>query len=395
MLQLPPSMSLAVEPDIPADSSSPRSFRPSADQGGESHFALESVAEGSLELRRLALHPLPFRIGRRPGLELVLPSNRVSKMHASIYEQDDTLHIRDHDSRNGTFVNHKRVTAAEIGEGDILHVGDFEFRIGRDSGPSANDEGTGATATYIPFTLSHQFLEGARAMKELLSRGDVTVELQPIVYADSGEVAAWEALGRGTHPALPRGPVELFRVAESIRAEIELSRLLRRRAVELVAERAVGNLFLNTHPSELNEPGLVDSIETLRELAPQLDLTLEIHESALAQPNVMARLRDRLAEMNVRLAYDDFGVGQARLLELAEAPPHYLKFDRRFIEGIDQAPASRRRLVASLVAAARELLAKTVAEGVETAAEAEVCKSLGFNLAQGYHFGRPTAIDSI
>ena len=157
----------------------------------------------------------------------------------------------------------------------------------------------------------------------------------------------------------------------------------------------MGNLFLNTHPSELAQPGLIESVEALRELAPQLDLTLEIHESALAQPNVMARLRDRLAEMNVRLAFDDFGAGQARLLELAEAPPHYLKFDRRFVEGIDQAPASRRRLVASLVAAARELLAKTVAEGVETAAEAEVCRSLGFNLAQGYHFGRPTPVDSI
>ena len=50
--------------------------------------------------------------------------------------------------------------------------------------------------------------------------------------------------------------------------------------------------------------------------------------------------------------------------------------------GIDQAPPSRRRLVASLVAAARELLVKTVAEGVETAAEAGVCQRLGLTLAQ-------------
>jgi EAL domain-containing protein (putative c-di-GMP-specific phosphodiesterase class I) len=63
--------------------------------------------------------------------------------------------------------------------------------------------------------------------------------------------------------------------------------------------------------------------------------------------------------------------------------------------GIDQAPASRRRLVASLVAAARELLVKTVAEGVETAAEAEVCRDLGFTLAQGYHFGRPASVDTL
>jgi EAL domain-containing protein (putative c-di-GMP-specific phosphodiesterase class I) len=78
-------------------------------------------------------------------------------------------------------------------------------------------------------------------------------------------------------------------VAESIGAEVQLSRLLRRRAVELVAGRsAVGNLFLNTHPSEIADPRLIESIEDLRRLAPRLDLTLEIHESALAQPTVMA-----------------------------------------------------------------------------------------------------------
>jgi EAL domain-containing protein (putative c-di-GMP-specific phosphodiesterase class I) len=46
------------------------------------------------------------------------------------------------------------------------------------------------------------------------------------------------------------------------------------------------------------------------------------------------------------------------------------------------------------VAAARELLVKTIAEGVETEAEAEVCSKLGFTHAQGYHFGRPAAIDT-
>ena len=97
---------------------------------------------------------------------------------------------------------------------------------------------------------------------------------------------------------------------------------------------------------------------------------LEIHESALAQTDFITWLRGRLLEINVGLAYDDFGAGQARLFELAEAPPHYLKFDRRFVTGLDHAPTSRQRLVASLVAAARELLVKTVAEGVETADEA-------------------------
>ena len=55
-----------------------------------------------------------------------------------------------------------------------------------------------------------------------------------------------------------------------------------------------------------------------RATRPTLDLVLEIHESALAQTDSISRLRDRLLEINVGLAYDDFGAGQARLFELAD-----------------------------------------------------------------------------
>jgi EAL domain-containing protein (putative c-di-GMP-specific phosphodiesterase class I) len=355
-------------------------------------FVLESVAEGTEGLRLMPIQPLPFRIGRRPGLELVLPSHRVSKLHAEIFEQDGLMKIRDLQSRNGTFVNHRAVGEAEIAEGDILHFGDFEFRIGRRTHKPERDDSS-QTATFMPFSLSRQFLEGGRDLRELIEQRALGIELQPIVRMPGASIAAYEALGRGQHPALPKSPVELLRIAESIGAEVELSRLMRRRAVEMAAPNpTVAALFLNTHPTELSSPGLVESMEELRSLAPHLDLTLEIHESALAQPAAIAVLREQLSEINVGLAYDDFGAGQARLLELAEAPPHYLKFDRRFVVGIDQAPPSRRRLVASLVAAARELLVKTVAEGVETAAEAEVCARLGFTHAQGFHFGAPAPL---
>jgi EAL domain-containing protein (putative c-di-GMP-specific phosphodiesterase class I) len=148
-------------------------------------------------------------------------------------------------------------------------------------------------------------------------------------------------------------------------------------------------LFLNTHPADLEQPGLLASLRQLRSEAPWARLVLEVHESALADPDLISWLRTQLAEIEIGLAYDDFGAGQARLLELAEAPPDYLKFDRRFVSGIDSAPVSRRRLVASLVAAARELRVHTVAEGVETAEEAAECRRAGFSHAQGYYFGRP------
>ena len=356
---------------------------------------LEAVSEVPEALRRVTLSTFPFRVGRQAGLELVLPSYVVSKVHAEIYQQEGKLRVRDLGSRNGTFVNRKAITETAIAEDDVIQIGDFEFRLTRPGGLEHEVEDNSSTRSFAPGALARLF-QGSKDMEDLLREAVVTVELQPIVRFPGGVVSAYEALGRGQHPALPRGPVDLFKIAGTMGAEVQLSQLLRRKAVELAKERPrVSSLFLNTHPLELARPGLVESLEELRALAPHLDLILEIHESALAQPESMAALRDRLSEIGVGLAYDDFGAGQARLLELAEAPPHYLKFDRKFVANIDKAPSSRRRLLASLVAAARELLVKTIAEGVENQAEAEICAKIGFTHAQGYYFGRPTPIEEL
>jgi EAL domain-containing protein (putative c-di-GMP-specific phosphodiesterase class I) len=361
-------------------------------------WLLESVVDGARELRRMLIQPLPFRIGRAPGLNLVLPSQLVSKAHAEIYPEAGVLRLRDLNSTNGTFVNRNRIQDVAIGDGDVVHFADFEFRVGReelnDTTPTV-EEGH-ATASFGKRPLPHHFAVGTRELKEMLVQACVGIAFQPIVRLPAGQVAAYEALGRGQHPSLPKDPISLFRIAESVGVATELSRLFRRRTVELLRHRAdFPAVFLNTHPGELDQPGLAESLEELRGLAPHLKLILEIHESALAVPGAIDSLRAGLDRIDVGLAYDDFGAGQARLIELAESPPHFLKFDRRFVSGIDQAPASKRRLLASLVAAARELLVETVAEGVATAAEAEVVTRAGFTHAQGFFFGRPIPVEQL
>ncbi|HSD26888.1 MAG TPA: EAL domain-containing protein [Vicinamibacteria bacterium] len=356
-------------------------------------WMLENRVAEDGSLHRTPLQPLPFRIGRSAGLELVLPSVHVSKAHAEIYSDGLAIRVRDLGSRNGTFLNREQVTDAPLHDGDVLHVGDLEFRVARDGPGRKDDEGTLVRTA----PLSRHFLAGATLVPKLLAQRAVTMFLQPIVTLPGARVAAYEALGRGRLEGLPESPVELFDLAGALGPEkqAELSRLFRRKAVELVRERPEPPvLFLNTHPAELEMPGLLESLEELRRFAPQVDLVLEIHESALGQSDFIARLRGRLLEINVGLAYDDFGAGQARLFELAEAPPHYLKFDRKFVTALHLAPTSRQRLVASLVAAARELLVKTVAEGVETEDEAAACTRAGFSHAQGYHFGRPAPVET-
>jgi EAL domain-containing protein (putative c-di-GMP-specific phosphodiesterase class I) len=357
---------------------------------------LESM-DGARQLRRVPIFPLPFRIGRRPGLELTLPSIAVSKNHAELYaDAGGGMRLRDLGSTNGSFVNREPVEDGPVREGDVLHFGDFEFRLGCEERGSEDDSPGQSTVTLRSSDLPHQFVHGTRELKDMLREAAVTVVFQPIVLLPAGRIAAYEALGRGRYPGLPESPLELFRIAESMGAEVELSRLFRKKAVELVRHRTnMPTLFLNTHPAELVEPGLIESLEELRELAPHLDLALEIHESVLTNPPTIAKLRLMLSEINIGLAYDDFGAGQARLLELADAPPHFLKFDARFISGIDSALPSKRRLLGSLVSVARDLLVKTVAEGIETPAEAEVCSRLGFTHAQGYHFARPMLEEAI
>jgi EAL domain-containing protein (putative c-di-GMP-specific phosphodiesterase class I) len=358
---------------------------------------LESFVEGGRQLRRIALEPLPFRVGRLPDLDLTLASESVSKEHAELFLRDGALCVRDLGSKNGTLVNNERVAEAPLREGDILHFAQVEFRLGRQEIDDRDEQGLEpSTVSLSDMKLPQQFVEGTRELPELLDERRVTSVFQPIVSLPSGTLAGYEALGRGRHPRLPEAPLDLFRIAGGVGAEAELSRLFRETALDLVVTRGrFPALFLNVHPAELERPGLVLAVIEARQRIAQLRLTLEVHEGALADLESVERLSTQLRRAGVGIAYDDFGAGQARLLELAEVPPHYLKFDMSFVRGIDSAPASRQRLLTSLVSVARDLLVYTVAEGVETAAEADVCMRIGFTHAQGFFFGRPRPIEEI
>ncbi len=359
---------------------------PGAAVGATRRWYLESRISAVRGPNRTAVHPLPFRIGRSPGADLVLTSEHVSKKHAEIYSDGVALRVRDLGSRNGTFLNRQPVTDAPLHEGDQLRIGRYEFRLL----PDVEDFGEAADTKELSREIA------AMRVKELIAERAVSVVFQPIVSLPTGEPVAYEALGRGAFRDLPQSPVELLDLVGGVgpEAQAELSRLFRRRAVEMAAAvETPPLLFLNTHPADLEQPGLVDSLAALRRDFPRVPLVVELHESALANPASISWLCSELAAHDVGVAYDDFGAGQARLLELAEAPSRYVKLDRRYVTGLDEAPEQRQRLVASLLAAARELRVLTLAEGVETAEEAQACRRLGFALAQGYFFGRPGALD--
>jgi EAL domain-containing protein (putative c-di-GMP-specific phosphodiesterase class I) len=207
----------------------------------------------------------------------------------------------------------------------------------------------------------------------------------------SGDLYATEALGRGTSSDLPEGPWPLFQLAESGDLEIALSRLFREVASNEAYQQAPGTtLFLNSHPSELNDiDALLESMSGLTHTKNGLRTVLEVHEDGVSDLGKLRDLQVGLKQMNIGLAYDDFGAGQSRLRELTEVPPDYLKFDMGLIRDIDTAPQVKRNLLAVLAETANASGTTTLAEGVASAGELACCIDMGMSLIQGFYFARP------
>jgi EAL domain-containing protein (putative c-di-GMP-specific phosphodiesterase class I) len=154
-------------------------------------------------------------------------------------------------------------------------------------------------------------------------------------------------------------------------------------------------LFLHTHPDELGGIGLIQSLEILRRNFPDQPLTLEIHEAAVTDCQMVNRLRDALRDLSIFLAFDDFGEGQARLVELSEARPDFLKFDMGLTRNIHAASLERQKVVSMIARMVNELGITSLAEGVESQQDHEVLCQMDFKLAQGFFYGQPNPISKV
>lgn len=325
----------------------------------------------------------PFIVGRKSGVAMKLQFRTVSGNHAELRILDGKLVVHDLESTNGTYLNGKRVTEPVfVSDEDLIHFAEAPFRVRRQSP-------TGMTAG----TISENVCDQALALVQfdrLMSQRLVRPHFQPIVTLCGSKTIGYEILGRGSVFGL-ESVGAMFQAAEQLNLEVELSRLLRWEGLRVGREIPdQPTLFVNTHPKEMEDGGaLIDSLAKVRAMASNSEIVLEIHEAAITNPKSMQRLHASMRALDIRLAYDDFGAGQARLAELIEARPDFVKFDIGLIRGLDVADQNRMRMMRSLVTMVRDLEIKALAEGVETVEEAEACDELGFDLAQGFYFGRP------
>lgn len=355
---------------------------------------LERFPEAGGPAERISLWKVPFIIGRSDTADHTVYSGKVSKEHATIEVADGRYTVRDLDSTNGTFVNGQRTSTHVLEDGDIVHVAHIEFcfRHGRPSAQDETPEGERLVeqTQFVTADQPHSLIRGTELLRNLIDTSAVDILYQPIVDLRTRSVLAYEALARGTHPQLSANPATLLALAEQCDMVVELSRMFARQAVLSSTRLPSGvKVFVNMHAQELSHPDLYDTLAGLVALAsPDRPVVLEIAEASVTDVTAMGRNREAFMSLGLQFAYDDFGAGQARLLELADIPPDYLKFDKGMIEGIEAA-APRQEMVSALLRVVRRLGVRVIAEGVETELVAAICQRLGCDLGQGYLFGRP------
>jgi diguanylate cyclase (GGDEF)-like protein len=235
-------------------------------------------------------------------------------------------------------------------------------------------------------------------LRQAIPQHEFELHYQPRVSATTGQVRSVEALLRWRHPVrglvLPAIFIDLLEETGMIEGvghwvlETACTQLVRWRAQGLV----LPCVAVNASPRQIDIPGYADRVlDTLDAagLSPR-DIELEVTESLFVDAGASstgAALR-RLREAGVGIAIDDFGTGYSSLSYLHRLPVDVLKIDRSFVEQLGAATDAE-GVIHAIVALARTLKKRVVAEGVETAEQARHLRTVGCDEFQGYFYSRP------
>lgn len=259
----------------------------------------------------------------------------------------------------------------------------------------------GSTVCFAP---AHEAeLRRHAAVEQALRRADRGTEFhllyQPIVDAVSGRVEAYEALARWNSPTLgPVSPADFIPVAERSGLIRDLTRVLLGQALDTMRDwPAERRLSFNLSAHDLAGPENVDALVALV-AASGIDpgrIVFEVTESGLMRDLGDARCAlASLKALGVRIALDDFGTGHSSLSYLQRLPVDRLKIDRSFVSRCAE-DATSLNIVRAILDLCRHLALDCVVEGIETAEQMRLLRSVGCRAMQGYLFHRPMPADAI
>jgi EAL domain-containing protein (putative c-di-GMP-specific phosphodiesterase class I) len=351
------------------------------------HWFIVRRSENGDDQHRTLVVGITFTVGRRPKSNLCLSHQTVSGHHAELRREGEDLLLVDVGSTNGTLLNGVRVREPKtLHHGDVVHFGQMVFAI-EYKPPQLSSLNDLQNKTFVASIPEDAVLY--QGFDRLLNKPDIDPYFQPIVDLRNGSTIGYEVLVRSRIKGL-EFPDRIFRIAAMRTSEARLSEVCRSEGLlSGIQLDPNGTYFLNTHAAELETRRLFESLRELRHDYPNMSIVLEIHEAAITSVAYLTELMALLRELEIDLAYDDFGAGQARLIELFEVPPKYLKFDLSFIRGLEHASQLHRSSVRALLNVVHDLDVIALAEGVETQAQSDICRELGFDMVQGYLYGRP------
>ena len=244
----------------------------------------------------------------------------------------------------------------------------------------------------------------ATDLRQAIIRDELFLLFQPIVTLPHGRLTGVEALVRWRHPEHGLvSPAVFIPLAERNGHIVELGRWVLEQAIGQAVRwqhehgaQAPAKVSVNVSARQLGEPGFAAEMAALLSAA-GLDparLVVEVTETAVMGTGVALQTIRELAGQGLSIALDDFGTGQSSLSLLVDCPVSWLKVDKSFVDGVTT-PSPQAVIVDALIGITEGLRMQAVAEGVETAEQAERLHRAGYRFAQGYHFARPLSESDI
>ena len=252
-------------------------------------------------------------------------------------------------------------------------------------------------------TLAQKQLQLMNDLWMALERDELKLVYQPKFKAPVGPVVGFEALLRWHHPVDGLLSPDLFLpLAEKSGLIIPIGNWVIDEACRQLREwhlqgHETWSVAVNLSTLQFEQPQLVETVmnSLARHHIPPHTLILEVTETtAMNNPEESVRVLTELTQAGVKASIDDFGTGYSSLLYLKRLPACELKIDRAFVKELS-GESNDATIVSAIVALAKTLNLKVVAEGVETPQQQEFLTELGCNTLQGYLLGRPVSPQTI
>jgi len=252
-------------------------------------------------------------------------------------------------------------------------------------------------------TLAQKQLQLMNDLWLALDRKELHLVYQPKFQAPVGPIVGFEALLRWQHPSQGLlSPDQFLPLAEKSGLIIPIGNWVideacRQLRVWHLEGHTEWSMAVNLSTLQFEQPQLVDTVMSClaRHRIPPHTLILEVTETtAMNNPDESVRVLTELTQAGVKASIDDFGTGYSSLLYLKKLPACELKIDRAFVKDLNGA-GDDATIVSAIVALAKTLNLKVVAEGVETPEQQTFLTELGCNTLQGYLLGKPVSAQTI